>query len=220
MRREFISFPKSGRSRIRYGLHQVGAADGITFHHDGFEFNDGARPPHDFSVEKRIARIAPEDRVLFLKRDPRDVIVSLFHQVTGRFQDFFHYEGTLSDFIRDPYFGAGVLQRFMEMWESVCAQRPVLVVTYEDCMADPVTVFGRIGKFYGFDLTPEQCRIAAESSTFEKMKEVEDSGEFSQPWLRKRQGFAKVRRGKVGGYADTLPPADVDYLNQVFKLEP
>ena len=218
MHRRFISYPKSGRSRIRYGLHVIGLAESVDFNHDGFEFNDGAKPPHDFSVEKRVKRIKPDDRVVFLKRDPRDLIVSLFHQVTGRFNDFFQYTGSISDFIRDPYFGAEVMKSFFDMWDQVCAQRPVLVMTYEDCMKDPASAFEKIGAHYGFDASAEQWRLAAEKSSFDKMKEVEDSGEFEQPWLRKRQGHSKVRRGKVGGYADSLSPEDVAYLNEIFAL--
>ena len=218
IRRKFISFPKSSRSRIRYGLHEIGLDGGIDFNHDGFEFNDGARPPHDFSVESRLKRITPEDHVIFLRRDPRDVIVSLYHQVTGRFKDFFNYSGTISEFIRDPYFGAEVLKGFLQMWEQVCAERPVLVLTYEECMAEPVAAFEKIGVHYGFEEPAEKWRIAAERSTFEKMKEIEESGAFTEPWLKKRQGHAKVRRGKVGGYADSLTPEDIAYLNHIFGL--
>lgn len=219
MRCELISYPKSGRSRIRFGLHHVGRDQEIRFHHDGFEFNDGARPAHDFSVEKRLERLASVERVVFLKRDPRDLLVSLFHQVTGRFQDFFHYQGTISDFIRDPYFGAEVLRRFYDMWDQIGARREVLVVHYENCMENPSAAFDKIGRHFGIELSSEVWREAAEASSFENMKRVEVSGEFPKPWLKLRNGHSKVRRGKVGGYTDSLPPDDITYLNSVFGLE-
>ena len=218
MRRELISYPKSGRSRIRFGLHHLGLDGQVRFHHDGFEFNDGAKPPHDFSVEKRMLRLAPEDRIVLLKRDPRDVLVSLFHQVTGRFRDFFHYPGTISDFVRDPYFGAEPLAGFYAMWDAIRATREVLVVHYEECAADAPGVFAKIGVHFGLAAAPEQWSDAAEASSFENMKRIEDSGGFEKGWLRKRNGFGKVRRGKVGGYADSLSAADVAHVNAVFRI--
>jgi hypothetical protein len=216
--REFISYPKSGRSRLRFGLHHLGLAEQVRFHHDGFEFNAAAKPPHDFSIQKRLNRLAKIDRVVFLKRDPRDVMVSLFHQVTGRFQDFFHYSGDISAFIRDPYFGAAVLKQFFDMWEAISHEREILIVTYEECAEDAVAIFEKVTRYYGFDTPVEACREAVEASTLEKMKKIEESGEFSQPWLRKRHGFGKVRRGKVGGYADSLPVEDIEFLNTCFGI--
>jgi Sulfotransferase domain len=136
MERHFISYPKSGRSWIRYILAQLGRESLIQFHHDGFEFNDGSKPALDFSADARLGRYAGDVRLVYLQRDPRDILVSLFYQVTGRFRDYFGYTGSISDFIRDEYFGASNLQRFREMWQEIAAQRNLLVVSYEGCHAD------------------------------------------------------------------------------------
>jgi hypothetical protein len=63
----------------------------LKFHHDGFEFNNGELPTHDFSVDKRLKKYSSDSKVVFVRRGPKDVIVSLYHQVTGRFKDFFNY---------------------------------------------------------------------------------------------------------------------------------
>ena len=94
-RRVFISYPKSGRTWLRYILTELQLTDEVRFHHDAFEFNDGSRPAHNFDEEARLKKYA-RDRIVLLRRDPRDVMVSLFYQITGRFRDFFGYEGTIS----------------------------------------------------------------------------------------------------------------------------
>ena len=38
MQRQFVSYPKSGRTWIRYILTQLGLDPHIQFHHDRFEF--------------------------------------------------------------------------------------------------------------------------------------------------------------------------------------
>ncbi|XSG83929.1 MAG: hypothetical protein ACPW60_09310 [Methylohalobius sp. ZOD2] len=50
------------------------------------------------------------------------------------------------------------------------------------------------------------------------MKQLEQSERFPQPWLRPRNSAMKVRRGKVGGFLDTLGAEDIAYLNDIFDL--
>ena len=49
-KRELISFPKSGRTWLRYALHLLGVEETIRFHHDGFEYSDPTRPALDFDL--------------------------------------------------------------------------------------------------------------------------------------------------------------------------
>jgi hypothetical protein len=51
------------------------------------------------------------------------------------------------------------------------------------------------------------------------MKKTEDEDTFGQPWLRKRNGTPKVRKGKVGGFRTELSKEDIVYLNEVFGLD-
>jgi hypothetical protein len=214
--RHFVSFPKSGRSWLRYGLTVLGAAKPIRFHHDGFEFNDAARPMPDTSLEKRL-RYPPDARIVYLSRDPLDVMVSFYFQITGRFRDFFHYDGTLSQFIRDDYFGAHQLAQFRRIWREMCRQGRAHEVSYEDCHRDFAGVLRRVVDVLGLEADEAAIAKAAQASTFAKMQAVEQSGEFTEPWMRLRNGAPKLRRGKAGGYRDYLPAEDIVYLRKIFE---
>ncbi|MGQ7794589.1 sulfotransferase domain-containing protein [Faunimonas sp. B44] len=216
MRRDFISFPKSGRSWLRFALHHLGVADQINFHHDGFEYNNGSKPPLDFDFAARRARYGDGRAIVYLSREPRDVMVSLYHQVTGRFADFFGYAGSISEFIRDPYFGAANLAAFQAQWSMLCAEGIALPITYEACHADFRAVLGRVLAHYGFALPPSALDKAVEAASFANMRVLEASGRFSEPWLRRRNGAPKVRKGQVGSFAVALPAEDLAYLDEVF----
>lgn len=211
-----VSYPKSGRTWLRYMLGHLLDNDTIIYHHDGFEFNDGARPPHDFSLQRRLQQYPSSFRMIYIDRDPRDVMVSLYHQVTGRFADYFEYQGNLSDFIRDDYFGAEVLNKFRAMWSEILVQRPFLHLSYEQMHRDPVAVLDRVMNYLGYEIPIERIWSAVDAGHIDNMRAVEMEGNFPKPWLRPRQGHTKVRKGKVGGYREEMKGSDIAYLDSLF----
>jgi hypothetical protein len=217
--RQFVSYPKSGRTWVRYVFVQLGLAQHLGIHHDGFELDNARKPPHDFSLERRLRRYRRIDRLVFLDRDPRDVMVSLYFEVTQRLQDRFRWEGDISTFLRDPYFGAESLHRFREVWHEVVRRRGFVEVTYEEMHADSVGTMAKMIEYYGFEVPVSEIERALAASTFEKMRAVEVSNEFPEPWLRVRREDAalKTRSGRIGSYSE-LAADDIAYLNDVFGL--
>ena len=211
MKRLVVSFPKSGRTWLRYGLHLAGHPN-VPFTHDGFEYNDVAKPPLDFDPIRRIAAYSSYNCIIYIERDPHDTIVSLFHQVTGRFNDFFGYTGDISSFIRDPYFGVHNLIQFQAMWRGLSATLPVLIATYEDMSADYTTVFKRITTHLDLPVSDDVLASISDCTSFSAMKDVEQARRFDRPWLQPRMGAPKMRRGKVRGYLDELSAGDVAYI--------
>lgn len=220
MKNQIISFPKSGRTWLRYGLHLAGCDAEITYNHDGFEYNDPAKPALNFAAAKRLRTYKHCKKIVYLERNPHDTIVSLYHQVTGRFRDFFHYQGTLSEFIRDPYFGAQNLIRFQCMWRYLSENLPVLIVTYEEMSEDYLSVFETVTSFLELDVKEELLKDLKDQTSFATMGQVEKSLSFEKQWLRPREGGLKVRRGKVNGYIDEMTASDIAYVDSlIFKSQ-
>ena len=216
MVRHFVSYPKSGRTWVRFMLFQLGKEKDVQFHHDQFEFNDSARPSHNFDLAERIDRYSRVDRLIYLERDPRDVMVSLYHQVTGRFRDFFAYRGSLSDFIRDEYFGAENLLRFQQMWAIIARENNFMKISYEDLHRNSEAALRKTVDYYSFDTNGDKIAVAARQAAFDSMQAIEQSNAFTEPWLQTRNGFFKVRIGKTGNYVAELSADDVQFLNAVF----
>ncbi|MGH8290345.1 MAG: hypothetical protein ACREV7_15195 [Steroidobacteraceae bacterium] len=115
----------------------------------------------------------------------------------SQFADFFHYDASLSDFIRDPYFGAENLRIFREQWLDLCNRGRALAVSYEEGHADFPGTLAKVVEHYGFEPSEREIREASAAATIENMRR--DDG-FGAPWLRLRNGAPKVRRGRVGGF--------------------
>lgn len=218
VQRHLISYPKSGRTWLHYMLVLLEVAPQIIFHHDGFEFSDGELPEHDFDLDRRLASYGADDKLVYLERDPRAVMVSLFHQVNYRLSDIFGLNTNLSEFIRHPYFGAENLLRFRLMWSEISQRRPVLTVRYEDIHQDPLRVLRSIVAHYEFAADDARFRSAVDGGTFQAMTQVERSDQFAEPWLRRRNGYPKMRRGKIASFREELSQDDLAYLNGIFDI--
>jgi len=198
-------------------LFELGCDKDFRFHHDGFEFNDGALPPLNFDINRRLKAYSGMQLIIYLERDPRDVMISLYHQVTGRFQDFFNYTDPISAFIRHDYFGAHNLQKFRLLWRGIAKNRPVLILNYEAFQQDPVKNLRSLTNSCNHNFLQDDLERAVIAGQFDNMKSLEKSGRFSEPWLRPRNGFPKVRKGEIGGYKDELTPEDICYLEAIFN---
>jgi Sulfotransferase domain len=213
--RELISFPKSGRTWLRYALRLLGVEEAIVFHHDGFEYADPTRPPLDFNFRARRRRILGVDNVVYLERDPRDIMVSLYHQITGRHQ-YFNYHGTLSEFIRDPYFGARNLAEFRRQWNQICASGTALRISYEELHSDFGNVVRAVLSYYELHCPTVDLDELTKKCSFRAMREVEERGDFPDHWLRLQNGHPKTRRGQIGGFRDALCGEDIKFLDSIF----
>ena len=88
-------------------------------------------------------------KVVFLSRDPRNVIASLYYRRSRRgYIDSNYYWGTLTDFIRE---GEGGFETLLTYYASWAAPDRVKVhhVSYEDLHGDPAAELEKLSRFLG-----------------------------------------------------------------------
>ena len=172
-------------------------------------------------------------KVIFMVRDPRDVLVSYYFHKSKREPErkfwFFEkkrrethspFRGTLSEFLDVDIGGFDTILRYYNIWAE-CRKDPgaLLVVRYEDMQADPCRELRRVLDFLGLDaITDDEIAEAVEFASFQNMRMLE-SGEQAQSYKLKpgdkNDGDSyKVRRGKVKGYVDYLQPEEIETLNR------
>lgn len=217
-----ISFPKSGRTWLKAMLGPAGAP--IVFTHAGH----GSRKEELGRPFERVPDTFRDRPVLFLHRNPIDTAVSFFHQVTKR--DF--APGTLKfyqrvvplwlggrlpprdvdAFVLHPGYGVEAVCRFNRGWlDHLAGRTDCRIVTYEALRADPVAGLSDVIRFVGKE--PQGIETVVERASFEKMR-ARDEAVPPRPFAflrpdRSDPNARKVRRGKVGGYADELRPETV-----------
>jgi hypothetical protein len=191
----------------------------ITIHYDhaGSAYH---RPKHLKSLNASVAD--HYERVLVLLRDPRDTVVSAFHHVTKRAPN---YDGSLSEFIRDPCRGIAKIVRFHQIWRAAASRREgVAIVTYEKLHSDPEQTLAFAAAFFGYTPTADRIAEVVTQNRFVLMQSRERSGVYAPTYgglLSPRNvddiNTYKVRKGRVGSYLEELSAEDIAYCNAILE---
>lgn len=229
-----ISYPKCGRTWLRMllgwyagGLEaanpmevfQLSHAAGITrldVSHDDYPH---FKPANRLFTDKEAYR---GKTVLFLVRDPRDVLVSNYFQFLKRGDRELagaEFTGELSDFIRSSIGGLEGLVGFYNLWarnREVPAQFEI--ITYEDLLSDDRAVLERCVRLLGWpEKQPALVEKIVDAGKFRNLRKLEAANAYNDNRLAAAdtsdpESF-KIRRGKAGGYVDYLSAGDVDWIN-------
>lgn len=242
-----VSYPKSGRTWVTFmiarlfaRLHEIPLErptidlgrlkqvkpelPTVTVTHDDAQLvtEDGRRddPRRLFVYGGRLRYRS--NQVILLVRDPRDVVVSYFYQVTRRSHRPLCFPN-MSAFIRDPTCGFLRIVRFLRIWHrNRHVPRELLLVRYEDLMTKGVETLERMVNFIGLtghdrDMVREAYDFS--SATNMRMLEIDGAIEGMNSFGTDSAAL-KVRRAKVGSYKDELTPDDLAYCNRLMRRLP
>ena len=225
-----VSFPKTGRTWLNYMLKQMVKQSNhplknnknfIFNEHDSSEIiieNGTRNNPLDvfkFTTRNRYRR----GKVLFLARDPRDVVVSHFHQVTKRAKNPFVFN-SISDFVKDDVLGFKRIIQYYNLWFfQKDIPKDFLLIKYEDLLNQGVDTLSEINKFFNIDITKDKIEKIYSESSADKMrkKEKENKLEGFTDFGKDRDKL-KVRNAKSGGFINELSEDDILFCNKQMKL--
>jgi hypothetical protein len=141
---------------------------------------------------------------VYMVRDPRDVLISLSHHLGIGIDD------TIDVMNASGFSTANTKDGPFEMWgtwsEHVASwtakpQESVLVVRYEDLIADPVGKFAEIAVHLRQGAPRETIAAACEASTFAELSAAEREHPFRETSEMADRFF---REGKAGGWKERL----------------
>ncbi|MEM9904055.1 MAG: sulfotransferase domain-containing protein [Cyanobacteria bacterium P01_D01_bin.44] len=163
-----------------------------------------------------------KNRVILLVRDPRDVVVSHYHQVTRRSDIPLKFD-SISEFVQHQHYGIQRIIRFYQVWnKNRWILRKLLIVRYEDLMTDGPTILARILNFINVnDIDSNLVNQVYEISQADKMRKLEIQGKVKgMRAFGTERNTLKVRRAKIGSYKDELSNEDIQYCNKLMKKLP
>ena len=219
-----VSYPKSGNTWVRFFLcNLVTQLEG-----DGAEVDfakvdatmpelavDDLERPWPFKLIPRVVKTHNPywfafsgKRSIYVIRDPRDVMVSHFHFVTGKTNA--KWEGSFEEFIRHPKYGLENWFRHVQSWQRHWS----LICYYEDLLADDITQFRRILVYLGTDVSDEVLRETVENSRFTSLKRVvEERGHTDPNEWKPDHGF--MRKGQSQDWINWFSEDDMAYFEEL-----
>ena len=166
------------------------------------------------------------EKVVFLIRDPRDIVVSSYHHLVDRYN-----KNHLSDFkafIRSPNTGLPkiIFYQLKIFNHTKTAEHPFLIVRYEELHRNPYQTMRHILNFYGkFTYTKETILENVSKRNFENMRKKEMEGGYKKNEIQYLDNIRdisnpnsfKVRQGKMGSYKDYFDDYDQAYFNNLVE---
>jgi hypothetical protein len=224
-----VSFPKSGNTWARFLIaNLVRPGQKIDF----TNVNDVIPGPEVTSNRQLLRLQRPRivkshqyfdpryPRVIYIVRDPRDVVVSQYHFQRKRklVGDDVPLASFVERFIAGQTCYYGSWGEHVASWLATRYRQPgFLLLRYEDMVADTLRELAKVAAFLNVDATQAQLAEAIERSSADTMRQLEKSQaqQFSST-RNTRQDIAFVRAAKAGGWRDSLPEACARQLEQAW----
>ena len=220
-----VTHQKSGRTWLKFLLanyyHEL---YNMPFNVDLHIRRDAKAPTVFFTHDLKSIKKRKGKKMIYLIRNPRDVIVSYYYQLHFRMRynsDRF-FDGTMSEFLRDQTNGILALTNYMNtLFESKKHSSETLVLTYEDLHTSAEQQFISLLTFINVPVNKALVKKAIKKSSFKNMQKVEKNKEINdvrlQPSDDKNINTFKVRKGKVGGYKEELSKKDIAFIESTIE---
>lgn len=163
-------------------------------------------------------------RVLLLVRDPRDLMVSLWHERVHRLPLTRRRVRppapmTIGEMLRAE---RGGLRTIVEYYNAWARQRDVpeelLLVRYEHLIEDAALECGRMLRWLGVESAPGTVEEAVRAARFDTLRRMETSGRLGYKPSAELLGNSDaliMRRGTPGGYRDAFGREDLEFAREV-----
>lgn len=230
------SFPKSGRTWLRFALScYLDHAAHLELRPDlattfrilpnldrdplrglpGFAYLDFPSVPLIAVTHRPFERELFQDRpIIFLTRDPRDVMVSAYFHATRHKNRF---RGSIHDFILDRYQGMPALLRYLDGWAGGLAGSRHHLVTYEALSQNLAEALDAIIAFLGLARDHGAVTHAVHRSSFQAMRDIEQRAGIPGHHYDRSDGESlRMRKGKAGGFQDYLSAGEIRLVDTMW----
>ena len=220
-----VSYPKSGNTWARFLIanllhpdHPVTliSADRLIPGVDGQSQEYFDRLPRPRVIKSHYPFDPQYKRVIYIVRDPRDVVLSQYHYQRKRrvLPDDYPLEKFVARFLAGEVCPYGSWADNVCSWLATRADKPAfLCIRYEDLRQDTEPYVTKLARFLEVKHDPGLIRQAVERSSVKRMRELEKTeAHLWDSTKDTRKDISFLRNATSGEWRGKLPPSCVEEL--------
>jgi len=213
-----VSFPKSGNTWTRFLLANLRFPDQpatwaninrLIPDPTGTTQRDFDRMPRPRIIKSHECFDPRYPRVIYIVRDPRDVVVSQYHyhRKIRKIEDDSPMEKFVTRFLAGETCPHGSWGQNVSTWLTTSEGTPrFLLLRYEDLVADTARELAKVVAFLDLSAGPERIAQAVERSSADRMRQLEKRQPDKNELMKgSRKDLSFVRAAGSGGWRSDLP---------------
>ena len=157
--------------------------------------------------------------VIYMVRDPRNVVVSQFHHYVRRKDNVIpnNFDAFFDGWLSGKFVPFGRWDEHVEFWLEAPRRKGgrIQVIRYEDLRREPIRTLRTALAFLGYSLSDETLAAIVENNTMQRMQEKEDK-HFAK-WRASSGDRRFIRSGTVGNWKESLSEAQESRLVDNFR---
>ncbi|XP_047429860.1 amine sulfotransferase-like isoform X2 [Mugil cephalus] len=192
---------------------------------EGMSFNNVFRESHDPRMFRThvFPDLLPKDvkakkiKVVYVMRNPKDVLVSLYHftQSWIQLESVKTFGDIFWDFLEDNAPGGSWFDHVLHFHREK-DQMDIHFIKYEDMLMDLRGEVVKLCAFLGKDLTDEAIDHVVEMSTFKNMK-TNPKANYKDLLEADKYRKPTMRKGEAGDWKNYFTVAQNEHFDKVFK---
>jgi len=217
-----VSYPRSGNTWLRFLIANIQHPETDVNYRsidelvpDWHQKDHKWQPDESFdwspvAIKSHWIYVPNYDKVIYLYRDPRDVVLSCYHFSQGDWD--IRFEGTFDEYLRKVFILGGRYGRWdrhVYFWASGKSGIPFILIKYEDLWQHLYREVKRIIDFLGIKVrSATEVQAAIDKSDFNELEKI-----------RARDGVhpkKKGLRGRPGGWRENLTEKQKDLIWEKF----
>ncbi len=225
-----VSYPRSGNTWLRFLLANLfGSDEPISFANIEQKIPDIYQNPDKVMCRLPIPRVlksheyfdARYPKVIYLVRDPRDVVLSYYayHQKNGWLLPNEQLTAFGERFVTDGLYDVfGSWGHHVGSWlQADLGSEQFLLCRYEDLMERPLSELQKISAFLRQDWSESVMIGAMDESSLYRMRHLEQKQASNWATTRKtQQDIPFIGSGEVGGWQQKLPSQSVALIESTW----